>query len=86
VLELSSRGGRARSRGTRGSARAHLGREARPEAKEHVAASELNSVMRRGPGPQGSGRAHLSKEVRSGAAGHVAALEPTSAGMCDLKL
>jgi hypothetical protein len=40
--ELSSRGGRTRSHGTRGSARAHLGREARSGAEEHIAAPELN--------------------------------------------
>jgi hypothetical protein len=48
--ELSSRGGRARSHGTRGNARAHLGREARSGAEERVAAPELNSARRRGPG------------------------------------
>jgi hypothetical protein len=47
--ELSSWGGRARSHGTRGSARAHLGKEARSEAEEHVAAPELNSARRQGP-------------------------------------
>jgi hypothetical protein len=50
--ELSSRGGRAWSHVTRGSVGAHLGREARPEAEEHVAAPELNSARRRGLGPQ----------------------------------
>jgi hypothetical protein len=49
--ELSSQGGRARSHGTRGSARAHLDREARSRAEEYVAAPEFNSVRRRGPGP-----------------------------------
>jgi hypothetical protein len=44
ALELSSRGGRAQSHGTRGSAGAHLGREARSRAEEHVAAPELNSA------------------------------------------
>jgi hypothetical protein len=86
ALELSSRADRAQSHGTRGSVGAHLGTEARSEAKKHVVASELNSVRMRGPGPRGSTGAHLSKEVRSRAAGHVAALEPTSAGRCGLKL
>jgi hypothetical protein len=35
--ELSPRGSRARSHGTRGSARAHLGREVRSGAEGHVA-------------------------------------------------
>jgi hypothetical protein len=69
VSELSSRGGRVRSHGTRGTAGAHLGREARSEAEERVAASELNSARRRGLGPHGSTGAHFNKEVRSGAAG-----------------
>jgi hypothetical protein len=84
--ELSSRGGRARSHGTRGSAGAYLGSEARSRAEERVAALELNSARRRGPGPRGSTGAHLSKEVRSRAVGHVAALKSTSAGRCGLKL
>jgi hypothetical protein len=50
--ELSSRGGRARSHGTRGSAGAHLDREARSEAEESMATLELNSARRRGPGPR----------------------------------
>jgi hypothetical protein len=50
--ELSSRGGRARSHRTRGSARAHLSREARSEAEEHMTTQELNSIRRRGPGPR----------------------------------
>jgi hypothetical protein len=45
--ELSFRGGRAQSHGTHGSARAHLGRETRFGAEEHVAAPELDSA--RGP-------------------------------------
>jgi hypothetical protein len=49
--ELSSRGGRARSLGTRGRVGAHLGREARSGVEEHVAASKLNSASRRGPVP-----------------------------------
>jgi hypothetical protein len=44
--ELSSQGGRARSHGTCGSAGAHLGREVRSGAEEHVAAPELNSARR----------------------------------------
>jgi hypothetical protein len=46
ALKLSSRGGRGQSHGTRGSAGAHLGREARSGAEEHVAAPELNSARR----------------------------------------
>jgi hypothetical protein len=46
VLEISSRGDRARSHRTRDSARAHLGKEARSGAEEHVAIPELNSVRR----------------------------------------
>jgi hypothetical protein len=46
VLELSSQGGRARSHGTRGTVGAHLDREARSGAEEHVVAPELNSVRR----------------------------------------
>jgi hypothetical protein len=41
--ELSSRGGRAQSHGTCGSARAHHDREARFRAEEHVIALELSS-------------------------------------------
>jgi hypothetical protein len=67
--KLSSRGGRARSHGTRGSAGAHIGREARSGAKEHVTVSELNSVRRRGMGPQATWQhrssAQQGGEVRS---------------------
>jgi hypothetical protein len=49
--ELSSRGGRARSHRTRGSARAHLDREARFGDEEHVASPELNLASRQDPGP-----------------------------------
>jgi hypothetical protein len=64
--ELSSRGGRGRSHGTRGSAGAHLDREARSGAEEHVAAPELNSARRRDLGPCGNTGAHLDRKVRSG--------------------
>jgi hypothetical protein len=84
--ELSSRGDRARSHGTRGSAESHIGRDARSGAEEHVAAPELNSARRRGPAPHGSTGAHLSKEVRSEVVGHVAAPEPTSPGRYGPKL
>jgi hypothetical protein len=47
VSELSSRGGRAQSHETRGSAEAHLDREVMSRAEEHVTAPELNSVRRR---------------------------------------
>jgi hypothetical protein len=49
VPELSSWGGRARSHGTRGSTGAHLVREARFGAEEHVAAPELTLSRRQGP-------------------------------------
>jgi hypothetical protein len=84
--ELSSRGSKARSHGTRGRAGAHLGREPRSRAEERVVAPELNSARRRGTGPRGSTGAHLSKEMRSGVVGHVAAPELTSAGRCGPKL
>jgi hypothetical protein len=50
--ELSPWGSRARSHGTRRSARAQLSREARSKTKGHVAMPELSSVRRRGPGPR----------------------------------
>jgi hypothetical protein len=50
--ELSSRGGRARSHGTRGSTGAHLIREARFGAEGHVTVTELTSTRRRGLGPR----------------------------------
>jgi hypothetical protein len=49
VPELSPRGGRAQSHGTRGSVGAHLGREVRSRAEGHVAVSEPTSAGRRGP-------------------------------------
>jgi hypothetical protein len=48
ALELSSRGGRARSHGTRGSGGAHLGSEVRSRVAGHVAAPEPTSVGRCG--------------------------------------
>jgi hypothetical protein len=66
--ELSSRGGRARSHGTHGSSGAHLDREARSRAEEHVAALELNSARRRGPGSRATWQhrssPHQGGEVR----------------------
>jgi hypothetical protein len=47
--KLSSRRGRARSHGTRGSTEAHLVREARSGAEGHVAAPELTLLGRQGP-------------------------------------
>jgi hypothetical protein len=47
--ELPSQEGRAWSRGTHSSARAHLSKEARFGAVGHVAAPELTSLRRRGP-------------------------------------
>jgi hypothetical protein len=94
--ELSSQGGRARSHGTRGSARAHLDREARSGAEEHVAASELNSrggevrghvvaseptsAGRRGLELRNTWQRRSSTQQGGEATGHVAAPEPTSAG------
>jgi hypothetical protein len=77
--ELSSRGGRP---GPRGSVGAHLGREARPGAEEHVTASELSSRGGRvqSHGTRGSAGAHLGREARSGAEEHVAAPELSSRG------
>jgi hypothetical protein len=47
--ELSSRGGRVRRHGTRGSTRAHLVREARSGAEGHVVAPEFTLSGRQGP-------------------------------------
>jgi hypothetical protein len=44
-------GGRARSYGTRDSAKTHLDRQPRSGAEGHVAASELTSARRKGSGP-----------------------------------
>jgi hypothetical protein len=52
ALELPSQEGRARGYGTHGDAGAHLSKEVRFRAEEHVAAPELTSARRRGPGPQ----------------------------------
>jgi hypothetical protein len=62
--ELCSREGRARSHGTCGSVGAHLDREARSGAEEHVAVPELNSARRQGPGSHGSTGAHLGRKAR----------------------
>jgi hypothetical protein len=70
ALELSSRGGRARSLGTRGRVGAHLGREARSGAEEHVAASKLNSTRRRGPGPRDTWQHRSSPQQGSEVRGH----------------
>jgi hypothetical protein len=61
--------------GPRGSARAHLGREARIGAEEHVAALELSSRGGRTQSHRTRGNvgAHLGREARSGAEEHVAA-------------
>jgi hypothetical protein len=81
ALELSSRGGRAQSHGTYGSARAHLCSEARSGAEEHVAAPELSSWGGRARShvTRGNAGAHLYKEARSGAKEHVVAPELNSA-------
>jgi hypothetical protein len=63
--ELSSRGGRARSHGTRGSIEAHLGREVRSGAEERVTALELNSANRGGPGPRATWQ-HRSSPQQGG--------------------
>jgi hypothetical protein len=49
--ELSPHGGKTQSHCTRGSAGAHLGREVRSRATEHVAALAPTSVGGRGLGP-----------------------------------
>jgi hypothetical protein len=66
--------------GPRGSARAHLGREARFGAEEHVTASELSSRggRARSHGTRGSAETHLGREVRSGAEERVVAQELNS--------
>jgi hypothetical protein len=61
-----------------GSTGAHIDREARSGAEEHVTASEPTSAGRRGL--ELSTGAQLSKEARPGSIGHVAPPEPTSAG------
>jgi hypothetical protein len=92
----SQSGGEVRSHRTRGSAGAHLSREASFGAIGHVAAPEPTSVGRWGPEPydtwqhrsppQPSHRtrdsvgAHLSWEAKSGAIWHMTAPEPTSTG------
>jgi hypothetical protein len=67
--------------GPRGSARAHLGREARFGAKEHVAAVELSFQGGRAQshGTCGSVGDHLGREARSGAEEHVEVSELNSA-------
>jgi hypothetical protein len=50
--EFPSQEDRTQSHGTCGSTGAHLVKEVRTGAKEHVAASELTSARRRGPGPR----------------------------------
>jgi hypothetical protein len=76
--ELSSRGGEA---GPRGSVGAHLGREARFGAEEHVTALEHSSREGRAQshGTRDSAGAHLGRKARSGAEEHVAAPEFNSA-------
>jgi hypothetical protein len=49
-------GGEVWGRGIRGSAGAHLSKEARFGAKGHVVAQELTSARRRGPGPRDTWR------------------------------
>jgi hypothetical protein len=67
--------------GPRGSTGAHLSREARPRAEEHVAAPELSSRGGRARShvTHGSVGADVGNEVRSGAEEHVAASELNSA-------
>jgi hypothetical protein len=64
-----------------GSAVAHLDREARLGAEEHMTAPKLSSQggRVRSHGTHGSARAHLSREARSRAEEHVAAPELNSA-------
>jgi hypothetical protein len=69
------------SPGPHGSSGAHLGREARSGAEEHVAAPEFSSRGGRAwsHGTRGSARAHLGREVRSGAEERVATSKLNSA-------
>jgi hypothetical protein len=73
--ELPSQEGRARSPGTCGSAGAHLSKEVRLDAEEHVAAPELTSVRMRGPGPWDTWQlwSHLCREVCSETTAYVVA-------------
>jgi hypothetical protein len=74
--------------GPHGYVEAHLNREVRSGAEEHVATLELSSRggKAQSHGTRGSAGAHLGREARSGAEEHVAAPKPTSAGRCGLKL
>jgi hypothetical protein len=65
----------------RGRARAHLNREVRSGAKEHVAAPELSSWggRARSHGTRGNAGDQLGRETRSRDEEHVAALELNSA-------
>jgi hypothetical protein len=76
----SSHLGEARP-GPRGNAGAHLDREARSGAEEHVAAPKLSSRggRARSHGTRGSAGAHLGREARSGVEERVAAPELNSA-------
>jgi hypothetical protein len=67
--------------GPRGSVGAHLGREARSGAEEHVATPELSSRGGRARShvTRGSAGAHLGREARSGAEERVAVSELNSA-------
>jgi hypothetical protein len=80
ALELSSWGGRARNHGTRGSARAHLDREARSRAEEYVTTSELSSWRGRAWSHEthDNDRTHLGREARFGADEHVTVPELNS--------
>jgi hypothetical protein len=66
--------------GPRDSVGAHLGKEARSGAEEHVAPPELSSQGGRAQshGTCGSAGAHLGREARSGAEEHMATLELNS--------
>jgi hypothetical protein len=68
--------------GPRGSARAHLSREAMSGAEEHVAAPELSSRGGRAwsHGAHGSAGAYLGREARRRAEEHVKAPELSSQG------
>jgi hypothetical protein len=67
--------------GPRGSAGAHLSREVRSRAEEHVTVLELSSQgdRTRSHGTRGSAGAHLDSKARSGAKEHVTAPELNSA-------
>jgi hypothetical protein len=68
--ELSSREGRARCHGTRGSTGAHLVREARPGVEGHMVAPELTLPGRQGPEPRDTWQHQSSPQQGGKVQGH----------------